>query len=117
MKIAWIGSRLESYCTSGARLRMAADDQVDAAEDLFHLVSQAPRLGDLGAFRSVRLDVQAGNLTLSIEEVDMHARPLTPAGVPRSIGNRAALLDYATAEALLVRDLHVRGESILRRAS
>ena len=47
----------------------------------------------------------------------MHARPLTPAGTPRSIPNRASLLDYATSEALLVHDLHIHGQSILRRAS
>lgn len=117
MQLAWLGSRLEDYCTSGARLRAATGDQVEAAEDLLHLVSQAPQLSDLAVFRSVRMDVQAGNLTLSIEEVYMHARPLSPAGVPRSIGSRASLLDYATTEALLVRDIHVRGESILRRAS
>lgn len=117
MQLAWFGTQLEGYCTAAARLRAAAGDQVGAAEDLFHLVSQAPRLSDLAAFRSVRMDVLAGNVTLSIEEVEMHARPLSPAGVPRSIASRASLLDFATTEALLVRDLHVHGESILRRAS
>lgn len=117
MKLAWFGSRLEGYCLPGARLRLVAGDQVAAAEDLFHLVSQAPSLGDLAAFRSVRMDVRAGNLTLSIEEVDMHARPLTPSGVPRSIKSRASLPDHATTEALLIQDLHIRGESILQRAS
>jgi len=117
LQLAWFGSQLEGYCTFGARLRAVAGDQVEAAEDLFHLVSQAPRLGDLAAFRSVNTDVRAGNLTLSIEEVDMHARPLSPAGVPRPIASRASLLEYATTEALLVRDLRVYGESILRRVS
>lgn len=112
-----MGSRLEGYCTSGARLRAAVGDQAEAAEDLLHVVSQAPRLGDLAAFRSVRMDMQAGTLTLSMEEVDMHAHPLSPEGLLGSIGVRGSLLEYAATEALLVRDLHIRGESILRRAS
>ncbi len=117
MLIAWISPRLEGYCTSGARLRSVAGDQTEAAEDLLYLVTQAPQLGSLAAFRSIRMDVQAGTLALSIEEVDMHARPLSPAGVPRSVSNRASLLDHATTDALLIRDLHIRGESILRRTS
>jgi hypothetical protein len=63
------------------------------------------------------MDVKAGKLTLSIEEVDMHARPLTPAGVPGVIANRASLRDHSASEALLIHDLRVRGRSILRRAS
>jgi hypothetical protein len=117
LKFAWLSARLESYLTVSARLHAAAGNQAGAAEDLIHLVSEAPRLGDLASFRSVRMDVQAGNLTLSIEEVDMHARPLPAAGVPQSIASRASLPDYAAAEALVVQDLHVRGASILRRAS
>lgn len=117
MLIAWITPHLEGYCTSEVRLRSVAGDQIEAAEDLLHLVTHAPKLGSLAAFRSVRMDVQAGTLVLSIEEVDMHARPLSPAGVPRSISSRASLLDYATTDALLIRDLHIRGESILRPIS
>lgn len=117
MQLAWFDPQLEGYCTSAARLRVAAGGQVDAAEDLLYVVAQAPHLGDLAQFRSVRMDVEAGNLTLSIEEVDMHARPLNPAGVPSIIANRASLLDHAASEALLIHDLHVRGRSILRRAS
>ncbi len=117
MHLAWFDPQLESYCTSGARLRVAAGGQVDAAEDLLHVVAQAPHLGDLARFRSIRMDVQAGKLTISIEEVDMHARPLNQAGVPGTITNRASLLDHSGYEALLIHDLHVRGRSILRRAS
>lgn len=114
---AWFEPQLEAYCTSGARLRLVARGQFDAAEDLLSVVAQAPRLGDLALFRSVHMGVKAGNLTLSIEEVEMHARPLNRAGVPSTITSGAFLLDHSASEALLIHDLHVRGRSILRRAS
>lgn len=117
MQFAWYDPQLEAHCTSGARLRVAAGDQVEAAEDLFHVVAQAPNLGDLARFRSVRVGVKAGRLTLSIEEVDMHARPLSPTGVPSVIVSKASLPDHSGSEGLLIDDLHVRGRSILRLAS
>lgn len=117
MRLAWFDPQLEDCCTSEARLRVAVGSQVNAAEDLLHVVAQAPQLGDLAHFRSVQMGVSAGKLTLSIEEIDMHARPLNPAGVPSTIADWASLLDHAAFEALLIQDLHVRGRSILRRAS
>lgn len=117
MLLAWNDPQLESCCTSAARLRSAALGQVDAAEDLLSVVAQAPRLGDLARFRSVLMEIRAGQLALSIEEVDMHVRPLDQAGVPRIINGGATALDYFATEALLVQDLHVQGWSVLRRAS
>lgn len=117
MLLAWSDPQLEGCCTSAARLRVAARGQVEAAEDLLSLVAQAPRLGDLAQFRSVQMEIRAGKLALSIQEVDMHVRPLNQAGVPRIIAGGASARDYSTAEALLVQDLHVRGRSVLRRAS
>ena len=117
MLLAWSESQLESCCTSAARLRIVARGQAEAAEDLLSLVAQAPRLGDLAEFRSVQMEVRAGKLALTIQEVDMHARPLNQAGVPHTIDGGASTLDYFAAEALLVHDLHVRGRSVLRRAS
>ncbi len=98
-------------------LRAAVGGHADAAEDLLHVVSQAPRLKDLATFQTVRISVNAGKLILSIEEVHMHARPLSSEGVPRTIPNRDSLPKYSMSEALLVHDLQVRGQSILRRAS
>lgn len=117
MQLAWLDPQLKDHCCSGTRLRVAAGGQVEAAEDLLHVVAHVPYLGGLARFRSIRMDVQAGNLTLSIEEVDMHARPLNTAGIPSSIASKASLLDYSASEALLIHDLHVRGQSILRRVS
>lgn len=117
MLLAWSGAQLEGCCTSSARLRVAVGGQIDAAEDLLSVVAQAPRLGDLARFRSVHMKVLAGKLALSIEEVEMHAQPLSQAGVPRIIASGASVVDHSASEALLVQDLHVRGQSILRRAS
>lgn len=92
-------------------------EQIEAAEDLLHVVSHIPRLQDIASFRSVRLGFQAGNLTLSIQEVDMHVRPLSAEGVPCAAVHRASLPEHALTEALLVQDLHVHGQSILRAES
>lgn len=117
MKLAWWSPQLEDCCVSAARLRASTGDQVAAAEDLLHVISQALRLENLTAFQSVRIDVNAGSMTISIDEVDMQARPLSPDGIPRDLVNRASLPDHASAQALLVQDIHVRGRSILRLAS
>lgn len=116
MQLAWISRQLEGCCVSGARLRTVADDQVAAAEDLLHVVAHAPRLKNLVTFQSVQIDVNAGNLILSIEEVEMHARPLNSDGVPHAVLDPAALPDHASSQALLVQDFHIRGRSILRPA-
>lgn len=113
MLLAWSNPRLKVYCVSRAYLQRAAGGYAEAAEDLLHVVSQAPRLEALGTFRSVYVGLQAGTLTLSIEEVEMHALPLGPAGDPRNIRNRASLLEYSTTDSLLVQDLKVRGQSVL----
>lgn len=113
MLLAWSDPRLKGCCVSRSRLRDAAGRLAEAAEDLLQVVSQAPHLEALGTFRSIRVGVHAGMLTLSIEEVEMHARPLSTAGDPQIIRNRASLLEYATSDALLVQDLHVRGQSVL----
>lgn len=117
MLLAWSSTQLKVCCLSGVQLRAAAGDQVAAAEDLLYLVTQAPMLRDLGSLQSVRVGVHAGNLTLSMDEVDMHAYTLSPDGVARSLPNRASLLEHASSEALLVHDFHVRGRPILRLAS
>lgn len=117
MLLAWSSTSLQVCCLSGAQLRAAAGDQSAAAEDLLYLISQAPMLGDLGPLRSVQIDVHSGHLTLSMDEVDMHANTLSADGVALPLPNRASLLEHASAEALLVHDFHVRGRSILRRAS
>ena len=116
MQLAWISPQLEGSCVSGARLRAVADGQLAAAEDLLHVVAYAPRLENLVTFQSVQIDVNAGNLTLSIQEVEMLVRPLSPDGVPSAVADRAALSDHATSQALLVQDFHIRGRSILRPA-
>jgi hypothetical protein len=116
LQFAWLSPQLERSCVSGAHLRAVANGQAEAAEDLLHVVAHAPRLQNLVTFQSVRLDINAGNLTLSIEEVEMHARPLTPDGIPRAVLNLAALPDHASSQALLVQDFHIRGRSILRPA-
>lgn len=117
MLLAWSSTRLKVCCLTGVQLRAAAGDQVAAAEDLLYLVTRAPMLRDLGSMQSVRLGVLAGNLTLSMDEVDMHAHTLSSDGVARSLPNRAPLPEHASTEALLVHDVHVRGRSVLRRAS
>lgn len=116
MQLAWISPQLEDSCVSGAHLRAVANGQLAAAEDLLHVVAYAPRLENIVKFQSVRMDVNAGNLTLSIEEVEMHVRPLSSDGVPSAVANRAALPDHAKSQALLVQDFHIRGRSILRPA-
>lgn len=117
MKFAWLSPQLERSCVSGAHLRAVANGQAAAAEDLLHVVAHAPRLEDLVTFQSVRIEVYAGNLTLSIEEVEMHARPISPDGIPRAVLNLAALPDHASSQALLVQDFHIRGRSILPPAN
>lgn len=114
MLLAWSNPRLEGCCVSRARLHDAAGGLAEAAEDLLHVVSKAPYLEALRMFRSIKIGVRAGTLTLSIEEVEMHARPLSPAGDPLNIQNRASLQEYSTTESLLVQDLQVHGRSILR---
>lgn len=116
MQLAWSSPQLQGCCVSGVRLRAVAGGQFAAAEDLLHLVSQALRLEHLATFQSVQMDVNAGNLTLSIEEVDMHARPLSLDGVPQALQNRASLPQFASWQALLVQDFHVQGQSVLRLA-
>jgi hypothetical protein len=117
LQLAWLSPQLEGSCVSGVRLRAVAGAHGAAAEDLLHVVSQAPRLENLATFQSVRIDLYAGNLTFSIEEVEMHARPLNSQGVPCGPLNRASLPNYASTQALLVQDIYVRGRSILRLAS
>lgn len=117
MQFAWFDSQLEECCISRSRLRAAVGGSAGAAEDLLHVVSQAPRLQDLATFKSVRIDVSGGSLTLSIEEIDMHAKPLNSEGVPRDVHSRATLPLYAQTQALFIQDLRVRGQSILRLAS
>lgn len=116
MQLAWISPQLEGSCVSRVHLRAVADGQLAAAEDLLHVVAHAPRLENLVTFQSVRIDVNAGTLTLSIEEVEMHVRPLSSDGVPHAVLDRAALPDHASSQALLVQDFHIRGRSILRPA-
>jgi hypothetical protein len=117
LRLAWSDPELERCCVSGARLRLVAGAQVEAAQDLLHVVARAAQLADLMTFQSVGVDVAAGSLILSIEEIDMYARPLTTDGEPRAVAARSSLLDHSRRRALLVEDLHVRGRSILRLAS
>jgi len=117
LQFAWLDAQLQGCCASKGLLRSAAGAQAEAAEDLLCVVSQAPRLESLATFQSVRIDVKAGDLTLSIEEVDMYARPLSSDGVPCTLMDRASLLDHSVTQALLIRDLRVRGQSILRCTS
>ncbi|GMA28887.1 hypothetical protein GCM10025874_21400 [Arenivirga flava] len=117
MQLAWSSPQLEGSCSSSARLRVFAGDQAVAAEDLLSVVAQAPRLGDLAGFRSVRMSFTAGKLTLAVEEVDMHAQALSSAGSPRTITSKTSVSEHADAESLVVHDLLIRGRSILRRAS
>lgn len=117
MRFAWSSPQLEGCCASHARLRDAAGEQIAAVEDLLQVVSQVPRLEDFESFRSLRINFHRGNLTFSIEEVDMHVRPLSPVGVPHVLVGRASLHDHALCQALLIQDLYVRGQSILRLAS
>lgn len=116
MQLAWINPQLERTCGFRVQLRAVANGQLAAAEDLLHVVAHAPRLEDLVTFQSVQLDVTAGNLTLSIEEVEMHVRPLGSDGVPHAVLDRAALPHHADSQALLVHDFYIRGRSILRPA-
>ncbi|MCU1526746.1 MAG: hypothetical protein JWP75_509 [Frondihabitans sp.] len=117
MLLAWLSPQLEDCCVSGVRLRQATGTQIEAAEDLLHVITKSPRLESVGNFQSVLIGVESGNLTLSIDEVAVHAQPLTPEGRPRALVNRASLPAHASAEALLVQDIHVRGRSILRLVS
>lgn len=117
MQLAWFDPQLEGWCTSRSRLHSAAGAHGDAAEDLLFIVSRATRLEELATFRSVLIDVNAGNMTISIEEVDMHARPLSAEGIPHSVDNRSSLTNYSMTQSLLVQDFHIRGQSILRLAS
>lgn len=109
--------QLKGCCVSKAHLNAVAGEQGAAAEDLFHVVSQIPRLENIASFKSLRINVDEGNLTLSMEEVDMYVRPLSPDGVPRALVNRASLPDHALCRALLIQDLYIHGQSILRLAS
>lgn len=118
MRLAWLHPQLAECCTRRVALHAAAGAQAEAAEDLIHLVAQAPRLRDLAGFHSVRTDVVAvGDLTISIKEVDMYAQPLNDAGLPEALVGPASLADHALSQALLVRDFRVQGQSILRMAS
>lgn len=117
MQLAWSHSELESCCVGGTRLRALTGDQAEAAEDLLNLVARAPRLAAITTFRSVRVGVAAGRLTFSIEEIDMHTRPLNSDGIPQQIQDLKSLPDYATCRALVIDDLRVRGESVSRLAS
>lgn len=117
MFLDWSSESLKDCCFSRARLREIAGDQAAAAEDLLHLVSHAPTLTHLGTLRSLRIDVDSGGLTLSMEEVEMRAHTLGPDGTTQPIANQASLLEHASSEALRVDDLHVRGRSILRHSS
>lgn len=117
MRLAWPDDQLKSCCVSPARLRSVSGDDADAAEDLLYAIAQAPHLGALMSLRSIRLGVHAGGLTLSIEEVDMHARLLSTDGTPEHLADRASLSDHATSQSLLIDDLHVSGQSVLRLES
>jgi DNA integrity scanning protein DisA with diadenylate cyclase activity len=117
MRLAWSDPELERCCVSGTRLRVVAGAQVEAAQDLLHAVARAAQLADLMTFRSVRVGVSAGSLILSIEEIDMYARPLTPDGKSHTVAARSSLQDHHRRRALLVEDLHVQGRSVLRLAS
>ena len=101
MKLAWVHPRLEVCCVSGARLRALVGAQLDAATDLLHLVAQAPYLRDLMTFACVGIDVAAGSLILSIEEVDMYARPLGSDGEPSAVHDRRCHLLYLLRRELL----------------
>lgn len=117
MLLAWSDPQLESCLVIGARLRDLAGDQAEAAEDLLSIVARAPRLSAITTFRSVRVSVTAGSLTFSVEEIDMHTRPFNPDGKPCELEVRGSLSSHGMSNALLVEDLRVRGESILRLAS
>ena len=117
MKLAWASPQLEGHCVSGERLRALPAAHAAAAEDLLHVVSQAPKLENLTLFQCIRIDTHAGNLTLSIDDVEMHVRPLSPDGVPSAPMDRASLPKHASSQALLVQDFRVRGRSIVRLAS
>ncbi|MGB6051600.1 MAG: hypothetical protein WBG14_12195, partial [Rhodococcus sp. (in: high G+C Gram-positive bacteria)] len=117
MKLSWAHPVLEGCCTSAARLRAAAGGQVAAAEDLLHLVSQAPRLRDLATFRCVLIHIHAKGLILAIEEFEMHAQPLEPDGALGVVTPLTATPEHNDARSLLVQDVRVHGRSILELAS
>jgi hypothetical protein len=117
LRLAWSDPELERCCVSDARLRLVAGTQVEAAQDLLHAVARAAQLADLLTFRSVRVGVAAGSLILSIEEIDMYARPLNNDGEPRTVAAQSSLVHHSRRGALLVEDLHVHARSILRLAS
>jgi hypothetical protein len=117
VRLAWLDPELESCCVCSSRLRALTGDQADAAEDLLYLVARAPRLAAITTFQSVRVGVTAGNLTFSIEEIDMHTRPLNSDGIPQQVQDQKSLPDYALWKALVIDDLRVRGKSVSRLAS
>lgn len=117
MRLAWSDPELERCCASDARLRLVVGANVEAAQDLLHVVARASRLADLLTFRSIRVGVANGSLILSIEEIDMYARPLTNEGEPRPVAAQSSLLDHSLHRALLVEYLQVNARSILRVAS
>lgn len=117
MQLAWSNPQLEGCCVSAAALGAVFQEQAQAAEDLLNVVAHVVQLDDIGAFRCVRVGVKDGFLTLSIQEVDMHVRPLNADGTVCEPVLRPSLLGHSRAPALLIHDLHVRGRSILRPES
>ena len=117
MRLAWVDPLLERRCRSGSQLRVAAGSRHRDAEDLLHLVAQAPHLAHLITFRSLHVDIDGDDLTLSIEEIEMRTHPLTDRGALRPVTKNQTAADHYDVGALLVRDFRVDGRSILRRAS
>jgi len=117
MRLAWSDPQLESCLVTGARLRALLGGQAEVAEDLLSIVARAPRLAAITTFRSVHVNVTAGSLIFSVEEIDMHTRPFSPNGTPCKLEDRGSLSSHGMSEALLIEDLRVRGESVLRLAS
>lgn len=117
MLLAWSNQQLKRCCVSADRLRTVSGNVVAAAEDLLSAVIRAQNLGVLMSFRSIEIRSNAEGLALSLEEVDMHTRLLTPEGTLKMIRTKEPLAAHASVRSLVVDDLIINGRSVVRIAS
>ena len=113
MLLAWIDPQLQRLCCRPGGLGTAGSRERAAAEDLLATVVAAPTLGGVLGFRSIRTQVRAGGLILTLEEVHMHMQLLQANGGKKVLPDHADLLrEHAPDQAAFVTDMILAGASL-----
>lgn len=113
--LAWSDPRLKHCCVSAEQLHIVFGASAQVFEDLAYAVAKAPDLEALRELHCITVDAHARGLSISIKEVAMFTRPINADGNVVDVQGQAWADSQSATRSLVVDDIRLRGESLLRR--